>query len=379
MRTTYNISFYCRSSKADRNGLSPVEVSVIINGKRVFIQLQRKEYAEAFKKSVESKRSNSIKEYLEEVRNQFNKIQVELMRNGLPLTADNLKKYFRTGGIQDYSLNDLFEEYRKFLWNRVIAKDLSIKAYDKYRNAFDCFFKHIDRTIPVERLSQSMIQNFLTECNKIYQPSTTNGIMTKIKTVILYAKDNGKISINPFVNIKYPKGKKDIEYLTEEEIRRIKAKEMPIERLEKVKDIALFQMSSGLSYSDMVNLKKEDIKFDGDTAYIFKKRQKTGVDYTAVILSDGIEILKKYDYQLPIMTNQRTNAYLKEIQTLCGIEKNLHTHLFRKTYGTRLLNAGVRLETVSRTLGHSSVKQTESVYSKLLNKTIIEEVKKVAF
>lgn len=75
------------------------------------------------------------------------------------------------------------------------------------------------------------------------------------------------------------------------------------------------------------------------------------------------------------MTNQKLNAYLKEIQTITGIRKTLHTHLFRKTYGTRLLNRGVRLETVSKCLGHSSTQITQQVYAKLLQETIISEVK----
>ena len=329
-----------------------------------------------FKKSVESKRTNSVKEYLEEVRNQFNKIQLELMRNGLPLTADNLKKYFRTGGIQDYSLNDLFEEYRELLWNRVKANDLSIKAYDKYRNAFDCFFKHVDKTIPVERLTQSMIQNFLTECNKIYQHSTTNGIMTKIKTVILYAKDNGKISINPFVNIKCPKVKKDIEYLTTEELDRIYNLEIDNKSLSDIRDAFVLQASTGLAYADIYNLKKEDIKIEEDgTHYIVKNRQKTSTQFTTVVLPYGVEILKKHDYQLHIITNQKYNLFLKSIQALAGIETKLTTHLARKTFGTILLNKGVRLETVSKALGHSNTKITQSAYAKLLNKTVIDELK----
>lgn len=104
---------------------------------------------------------------------------------------------------------------------------------------------------------------------------------------------------------------------------------------------------------------------------------KTGVEYTAVVFPEGVKILHKYNNQLPRITNQRYNGYLKEIQTITGIDKTLHTHLFRKTYGTRLLNRGVRLETVSKCLGHSSTQITQMAYSKLLKSTIIKEVKQV--
>lgn len=94
-------------------------------------------------------------------------------------------------------------------------------------------------------------------------------------------------------------------------------------------------------------------------------------------IPEGVEILRKYNNQLPSISNQRYNGYLKEIQTICGITKNLHTHLFRKTYGTRLLNRGVRLETVSKCLGHSSTQITQQSYSKLLKSTIVQEVASV--
>lgn len=378
MRTTYSISYYCRNCKVDKKGLAPLEISLIINGKRVFIHLPRKERPEDFKKAVNSKKNNIIKDYLEEVRIQFNKIQLDLMKNGVPLTADNLKYYFRTGGFKDYTLSDLFEEYTQLLWKRVVANDLSIKAYDKYRNAFSAFFKCVDQKIPVEQLTHSMVKNFLAECNAKYETSTTNGIMTKIKTVIIFAKDNGRININPFVGLKYPKAKKDIEYLTEKEINIIKKKEITIERLSRVRDLAVFQISSGLSYADLCTLKKEDVIFESDgTAFINKKRQKTGTPYTSVILPDGVRVLEKYNYQLPLMTNQRLNSYLKELQDICGIEKNLHTHLFRKSYATLLLNRGVRMETVSKAIGHSSLRTTERYYAQLKKETIVNEVKAV--
>lgn len=377
MRTTFNISYYCRNCKADKKGFAPIELSLIINGKRVFIHLPRKENPNEFKKAVNSKRNNDIKEYLEEVRIQFNKIQLDLMKNGIPLTAESLKHYYQTGGVKDYRLKDLFDEYTQLLWKRVLGNDLSVKAYDKYRNAFSAFFKSVDANLPVEQLTPSMVKNFLAECNAKYEQSTTNGIMTKIKTVIIYAKDNGKININPFMNLKFPKGKKDIEYLTEEEINILKTKELHIDRLEKVRDVAVFQVSSGLSYADLCNLKKEDIVFDNGTAYILKKRQKTGTQFTSVILPDGLKILEKYNYQLPIITNQRTNSYLKEIQDLCGIHKRLHSHIFRKSYATMLLNRNVRMETVSKAIGHSSVKITEKYYAYLKPDTVVNEIKSV--
>lgn len=99
------------------------------------------------------------------------------------------------------------------------------------------------------------------------------------------------------------------------------------------------------------------------------------MEYTAVLFPEGVTVIKKYDGKLPRISNQRLNSCLKELQDICGISKTLHTHIFRKTYGTRLLNRNVRLETVSKCLGHSNTQITASTYAKLLKETIIKEVR----
>lgn len=376
-RQTYCLSFYCRNSKTDRNGLSPVELSIIINGKRTFINLPRKEYPEAFKKAVESKRNNSIKEYLQEVRNQFNDIQLDMMRNSIPLTAESLKEYFKTGGVKMFTIEDAFEEYRTLLSKRVDV-DLTYGAYKKYIDAFNCFYKYVDKTKQLTSITPATIEGFLIDCNTKYTASTVCGIMTRIKTVIQYQRDNNRISINPFMNVKYGRGKKDIEFLTEEEIDKLYNLEIDNQSLSDVRDAFILQASTGLAYIDIYNLKKEDIQIAEDgTHYIIKNRQKTSTQFTTVVLPKGVEVLKKHNYQLHIISNQKYNFFLKTIQGFAEIETKLTTHLARKTFATFLLNKGVRLETVSKALGHSNTKVTQSAYSKILNNTVVNEIKAV--
>ena len=139
MRNTYNINFYCRPCKANKNGLAPIELSIIINGKRTFIQLPRKEYPATFKKQSQSKRSNPIREYMDLIRNQFNSIQLDMLKYNIPLTAEALKEYFRAGGVKSYTIKDLFDEYMNLLEKRVDV-NLSYKAFCKYKDAARCFF-----------------------------------------------------------------------------------------------------------------------------------------------------------------------------------------------------------------------------------------------
>lgn len=377
-RLTYQIQFYCRQSKtSNKTGLAPIELSLIINGKRVFINLPRKEYPEVFKKSMETRKNNPVKDYCEEIRMKFNEIQLDMLRNNIPLTADSLKSYYKTGGVKTYTIQDLFDEYYGLLRKRV-GINLSLAAYKQYLKAGNCFFKYVEPSKELSTVTVGIIDNFKADIDKVYQVGTVRGIITKIKTIFTYGKDNGRININPFINVKYSKIKKDIQYLTPDEVKLLY--NLPIENksLSDVRDAFILQASTGLAYADVYNLKKEDIQIDETgTHYIVKNRCKTNTQYVTVVLPLGVEVLKKHNYQLHIISNQKYNCYLKNIQSLTNIKTKLTTHLARKTFATTLLNSGVRVETVSKSLGHASVKQTQSAYATLLSRTVINEIKAV--
>lgn len=371
MRTTFSICFYCRKSKANKQGLAPVEMSIIINGKREFLNLPRKEKPAEFEKMVQSKRGNDLKSYLEEMRVKANKAITEITENGSALTANKLKEYIQNGGVRLYRIEDLFDEYLHLLEMR-IGIDLSKEVYGMYVRVRDRFYKSVNKEDSVSCITNSVILSFYAELNKELKSTTSAGYMKKLKTVVTYAIDNDKLKVNPFCKVKISKGEEEVGFLTESEIKRISDKKFN-DRLGKVRDLFLFQCYSGLAYSDMAELRKEDIQVSGDTIYICKERIKTGIEYTAVVLSEGVKILEKYEYHLPVLSNQKYNAYLKEIADICDIEEVLHTHLGRHTYATLCLNKGIRIETLSKMLGHSNVKQTQH-YAKLIKTTIFDEV-----
>lgn len=197
--------------------------------------------------------------------------------------------------------------------------------------------------------------------------------MTKLKTIIKYAIDNGYLKINPFQGTKISKGKTEIHFLTEEEIAIIENNQFET-YLEKARALFVFQLNSGLAYTDLVSLAPEDMKEENGTYYIRKPRNKTGEIYTAVVLPAGVEIWKQYNGKLPIMTNQPFNRFLKIIQVSLGIQTTLTTHLARKSYCCRLIAHHVPLLTVSKCLGHSSTKITEQYYASMTKAKILDDV-----
>lgn len=111
---------------------------------------------------------------------------------------------------------------------------------------------------------------------------------------------------------------------------------------------------------------------------------KTGTPSKIKLLDIPLSILKKYElkrdgnYLLPVMSNGKYNLYLKEIAELCGIEKNVTSHLARHTFATTVTYAnGVSIESISKMLGHTKISTTQ-IYARIVDKTISDEMDKLA-
>lgn len=372
MRTTSSVSFVCRKSKQTKKGVAPIEMGITINGVRKFFNLPRKENPKTFEKES-GKRGTELFDYLNTFERNVNTAMTELMEKGIPITAERIREYVRYGGIKSYTLNDLFNEYFKILGQRV-GTSLTAGVMKKYQHVREMFFAVFSPDMEAVKLNYGDILNIKTKWYSEYKESTAGGYLTKLKTIILYGFATGHLKSNPFVEIKIEKGTPNVEYLTEQELSLLD-RDFGNDRLNKVRDLCLFQAyGGGLSYADLATLTKEEIIEVNGTHLIKGKRQKTGIEFSTVILPKAYDILLKYDFHLPIISNQRYNGYLKEIQTLAGITKTLHTHLFRKTYATLLINKGVSINTISKCMGHSNSIITSKIYAHTLIDTIANEV-----
>jgi len=179
---------------------------------------------------------------------------------------------------------------------------------------------------------------------------------------------------NPYLLFKNKKGKsKDPIFLTETEIQKLKDYAPNYSYLERVRDLYLFQIFTGLSYIDLMSFNRESIvEIDGYEA-IRSNRQKTDESYITILLPEAKAIIEKYDYELPVLTNQKYNEYLKEVATKAGINKPLASHSARHTFATYLLNNDIPIETVSRAMGHSNIRMTQH-YAKMLGKKVVSDM-----
>lgn len=375
MRTTFGICFYCRSSKVDKKGKAPIEVGLTLNGKRVFIGLPRKEIPSVFKKEYSAKRNTPIKEFCTTMEYNINSAITDIIKQGIPLTTKSLKEYVKTGGIKTYTLGDLFNDYLTYYKKR-IGIDLTYGAYRKFELSKELFFSKSGLTEQdeVTALTNIVVLNYCAELKKVYKNASYASYMAKLKTIVKFAIDNGKLTVNPFSTFKIQRDKPNIEVLSEKEINGIKIGDFGTS-LNKVRDCFLFQLYSGLSFIDLEHLRKEDIQENNGVYFIRKNRIKSGVEYTAVLLPGAIELLEKYNYCLPVISNQKTNIYLHQIERVLGLNKSLHSHIARHTYAYLLLNKlGVRAETTARALGHTSPKTTLRFYANISSETTVNEI-----
>lgn len=202
------------------------------------------------------------------------------------------------------------------------------------------------------------------------------GYMKILRTYIHDAIVREIIDKDPSAGIKVKKGDyEQTRWLTEEELHKIEDAEMPNGSLARVRDLFIFGCYSGLAYSDLMDFNPEKLEKDGDYIFIYGRRIKTGQEYVVLILPKAKEILEKYEYNLPKYSNQQYNKRLKLVAKAAGIDKEISSHWARITFGFMALNQGVRIEVVSKAMGHATISETQRTYSRILKKTVVNEMK----
>ena len=323
---------------------------------------------------------NPIKEYTSAVSSKIEDLMLKCMLDGTLFTKELLRTNIQFGFCEQREcMGTLYSSFLSSQMKKVKAGLSTYKNYRKYEIVRGLFFSYgnIKEESLVLSVKQRDIVDFNTFLLSKYDETTVAGMMQKLKSVFLFALRNRIITDNPFFGFSISRKEKVVEFLTEEEVERIRKTPLPSESMDRIRDLFLFQCFTALSYCDMAALTPNDYKKNNyGQIYIEKERKKTGVKFLAILFEDAITIAEKYNYQLPIISNQRYNGYLKLIADYCSISKPLHTHIGRHTAACYLLNKGLPLEIVARIMGHASTKITKH-YAKLLDDTVFKSVEKV--
>jgi len=208
-----------------------------------------------------------------------------------------------------------------------------------------------------------------------YSQSTIGGIHKRMKIFIGDAVVDGYLKENPYQSrrIRIDRGGTRVDkYLTTDEFERIKTATMPTGAVAEARDMFVFQCLTGLAYSDLMEFDFSTVHLEGDFMVYSARRRKTGAEFTFVLVPEAVEILERYDYRLPTISNQKYNIKLKIVADAAGVDTELTSHVGRRTAGYIWLNGGIPIEVVAKCLGHTSVRTTEKAYARILDKTIVD-------
>ena len=186
------------------------------------------------------------------------------------------------------------------------------------------------------------------------------------------------ISENPYQNFKLDRGKRVArKFLTKEELTKLETKQIDDMCLNRVRDLFLFCCYTGLAYADLAIFNFKDAIMTDGMYRIRDERIKTGTPYNISLMDKVMNILKKYEFKLPVISNQKYNSYLKILGAFCEIKKKLTSHVARHTFATTIALAnGVRIEVISKMLGHTNI-QTTQLYAHIYQAEVDKEFERL--
>ena len=391
----FKVSFYLRSNYENKEGKSPVMLRIFLGGEmtnfgttKIFV-----------KKSIWSNATSRLRGRTTEalsVNAALNAISTTLYgiyrkyENDESLSLDLIRTVYFGKNREFTSFLPVFDKFLEDIKQRVgktIGAD-SLQKYSVLRRHFAEFlmYKYSRKDIGLNEFTPAVVQDFhlymSTVAGCAYNTSVKK--VKTLKTITIYAQKRGFLLHDPFVNHHFHMEPVDRGFLTDEEILRVANKNLGIQRLELVRDIFIFSCFTGLAYIDVSNLTPNHIVTMDDKQWIMTKRQKTSVETNVLLLDIPRAIIAKYSHKtyrdgklFPVLTNQKTNSYLKEIADLCGIKKKLTFHLARHTFATMSLSKGVPIESVSKMLGHTNIRTTQ-IYARITNKKIEHDMEQLS-
>ncbi len=199
---------------------------------------------------------------------------------------------------------------------------------------------------------------------KTYTQATIATYHKFMKVYVNEAIRKELIQFNPYDGMKIDRGKSKLrKSLTPEELEDIENVELPTLSLKKARDLFLFQCYTGLAYADLSKFDFNTVMERNGKHVVHDVRQKTGEEFYIVLLPKAIHILKRYDYRLPLISNQQYNMRLKIVADAAALDKQLTSHMGRHTYATICLNSGIKIEVLAKMMGHSDIKTTQVFYT----------------
>ena len=397
------IFFYIKTGKVRQNGESPIYAKIVLGNQKItistgkYISMERWTFTNKLRNILKLDKEKVLKKSLEMFSVRTDRMYNEIYAIDSCVNLSFLKDKISGKTKQNTSIQilDIFEKHNIDFAKKVNIGERAAASLQKYNRSSDLLKNFIKKTygtdnFDAEEINSAFIYNL--ESYLKYESEHKNIVGIKNNSVVKYFKNfktvcNFGIKLNligknPF---NYYDGKlkvKDATFLTTIELNLIDSKIFSVQRLEKVKNIFLFSCYTGYAPIDACNLSSANLIQDSNGMFWIKTdRVKTGIRANVPVLPPTQKIIDIYrDSEvglIPKLSNQKMNAYLKEIADICGIEKKLTWYVARHTFATTVtLGNGIRIENVSAMMGHSNIKQTQH-YAKVLDSNVMEDMSKL--
>jgi integrase len=380
----------------------PIYLRLTIDGERTEFSTQReidpakwnakKGRAIATKKE-ETRQLNS---FLETMQSQIYEAQRALLNKGKEITVKSIRNKMLgieeevIDPLKDKSLLEVYREHIKHV-SDLVGKEYAKGMLKRFKAAFaslEAFMQHRKtEDIKLRELNHKFITDyeFFLKTVRNVEHNTAMGIIKKLKKIVRIGVANDWIEKDPFMNYKVKIRDTNRPFLLQDELDKIIALKFTAERLANVRDIFVFCCYTGLAYADVQKLRRIDIVIGHDgEKWIHTERVKTETSTRVPLLPQAMKIMDAYkDHPqcvnqgklLPVLSNAKMNEYLKEIADRCEINKKMTFHTARHTFATTVtLTNGVPIETVSKMLGHKTLRTTQQ-YAKILDRKVSEDMK----
>ena len=393
------VIFFIKKTNVKLSGECPLYAKIILDNKILvistgkYITLERWESSNRLRNVLKTEKEKVLKQSLDLFLLKIERAYIDLSKMQNDVHLEELKSIITRNKKTDaVYLLSIFDKHNEDFKKRVNAEERSAASLQKYMRSRDLIKKFLQIKynlvdIEVKKVNGAFIYNlesflkYESEYKGVFGIKNNSVVkyFKNFKTVCNYGIKMELLEKNPFNNYNGKLKISEAIFLTQEELNTMENSSFKIERLERVKDIFLFSCYTGYAPVDACKLTIKNIIKDNDgNKWIKTNRTKTGIKANVPLLAQSQLIIDKYfekqEGLLPTLSNQKMNAYLKEIADICQISKHLTWYVARHTFATTVtLGNGIKIENVSAMMGHSNIKQTQH-YAKVLDANIMEDM-----
>ena len=389
MRQTFSVSFFLRKKHQIESKPQAIAVRVTVNGQSVEMTTHLKCCIQDWKSKTQQAKGRSstavnLNSALHDIRARINYIFHQQTLHGESTSPQVIKEIYLDESRTKHHLLSFFEIHNENI-KKQIGKGKSKATYQKY----EVTRKHLKSYLQVNFLLRDILfckidHKFIWEF-EIYLKAvancghnTTAKFMQFFKRIIRLALHNHYIKDDPFLNYEIKLHDVHRGYLTMDELKLIINKDFKITRLDFIRDLFIFASFTGLAYSDLKNLQRNHLYMFNGELWLRINRCKTDQPSTMKLFEIPKRLIEKYDdptsnYIFPVPSNQKVNAYLKEIADICGIQKNFSFHVARHTAASLALSNGMPMESVAKMLGHKNIRTTQ-LYARITDMKLSQDM-----